>query len=135
MSTETGSPAPSDDHADDELTVVARDPHRRARLLRYLPLVLAAIVSVPLLWLSIAFSLEVSMIAVYILQLGAGGWAVFGVVLMSLGGFICLVGALVCLFVGWRRDAWRWRWIWAGAAVLAAGFMPLLGVITGTFWE
>lgn len=134
MSTDPRPPEPPDERAEDELTVVARDPDRRGRLLRLLPLVLAALVSAPLLWLSVAFSLEVSMIAVYILQLGGGGWAVLGVALMSLGGFVCLVGALVSLFVGWRRDAWRWRWIWAGTTVLVAGFMPLLGVVTGTFW-
>lgn len=127
----------SGDHPDDlpdEVTTVARDPHRTGRLLRWLPLLLAALLSVPLLWLSIAFSLEMSQVAVYIMQLGASGWAQFGVILMSVGGFICLVAALVCLFIGWRRDTWRWRWSWAGATVLAAGFMPLLGAVTGVFW-
>lgn len=122
-----------DDHPD-EVTTVARDPHRTGRLLRVLPLVLAALVSVPLLWLAIAFSLEMSQVAVYIMQLGAGGWTQFGVILMSVGGFICLVAALVCLFIGWRRDTWRWRWSWAGATVFAAGFMPLMGIVTGVFW-
>ena len=118
----------------DEVTTVARDPDRTGRRLRILPLVAAALVSVPLLWLAIAFSLEVAQIAVYILQLGAGGWAQFGVGLMSVGGFVCLVGALACLFIGWRRDTWAWRWSWAGATVLAAGLMPLLWLVTGTLW-
>ena len=119
---------------EDEVTTVARDPGRSGRRLRILPLVLAALLSVQLLWLAIAFSLEVSQIAVYILQLGAGGWAQFGVGLMSVGGFICLVATLACLFIGWRRDTWTWRWSWAGATVLAAGLMPLLWLVTGVFW-
>lgn len=118
----------------DEVTAVARDPHRTDRLLRLLPLLAAVLVSAPLLWLSLAFSLHVAPIAVLLLQLGGDAWALLGVGLMTAGGFLCLVGALVCLFVGWRRDTWRWRWTWAGATVLAAGAMPLLGVVTGTFW-
>lgn len=124
-----------EDHDEPELTAVARDPGTGGRWARLLPLVLAALLSVPLLWVSVLFSLEIAEIASLLIQLGAELGTLVGVVLMTLGGFICLVGALVCLFAGWRRDSWRWRWAWAGATVLVAGLMPLLGLVTRVYWE
>lgn len=122
-----------DDEA--ELTTVARDPGRSGRWLRLLPLLLGALVSGPFLWFSILFSVEVAGIAALLIQLDADTGTLLGVILMTVGGFVCLVGTLVCLYAGWRRDTWTWRWSWAGAAVLCAALMPLLGLVTGTYWE
>ncbi|GAA2087023.1 MULTISPECIES: hypothetical protein [Brevibacterium] len=123
------------DDQDDELTVVARDPGGSGRWLRLLPLLLGALIAGPFLWFSLRFSVEVASIASLLIQLDADTGTLIGVVLMTLGGFICLVGTLFCLFAGWRRDSWRWRWSWAAAAVACAALMPLLGLVTGAFWE
>lgn len=101
---------------------------RRDRWLRRLPIFVAALLGIPLLVLSIRFSIEVASITVMVVQLGGDS---FGFLVLSVLGWVGLVCYLAFLFVATRRDAWRWRLVWSGAALLAAGALPLSWLILG----
>lgn len=116
---------------DSEYSRVARDPERRSRWLRRLPLLIGAIAAIPLLWLSIEFSLLVGQISFYIVALGSDTWTIIGLGAMTVAGFVGLVGTIVCLWVGFRRSTWRWRIGWSAGAVACAGLLPATWLLFG----
>ncbi|GAA4285090.1 hypothetical protein GCM10022261_26210 [Brevibacterium daeguense] len=116
---------------EEEYSRAAGDPKRADRWLRRLPLILAALAALPLLWLSIEFSLLIGQIGFYVVALGTDTGTVIGLVLMAIAGFVGLVGTLVCLWIGFRRSGWRWRIGSALATVGCAGLLPLSWVLFG----
>lgn len=101
---------------------------RRERRRKNAIVVGAALLGVPLLVLSIMFALEVASLTVLVAQLDGD---IFGMVVLASLGWIGLVCYLAFLFVATRRSTWRWRWAWSGAALLAAGALPLSWVVLG----
>lgn len=114
-----------------EYSQVARDPERRDRLIRALPLLVAAIVSLPLVWLSLRFSLMVGQIAYYVVLMGTSALNILGLGIMTLLGVAGLIGAIVCIWRGFKRRTWKWRIGWALGAIACAGALPLSWVLLG----
>ncbi|MCT1829985.1 hypothetical protein [Brevibacterium luteolum] len=117
----------------DEYSHVARDPHRRDRFLMALPLIIAALISAPLLWLSLRFSFLLGQVIYYAVLLGSSAGRMLGLGVLSLLGVIGLIGVLVCLWRGFKQQAWKWRLSWAagvlGCAALSAA--PLTWALFG----
>ena len=105
----------------------------KERLLKALPLILAAILGVPFLVLAIKFSLSIAQVTKYILDIGTSGWEAFSMVMLSLSGAFCLVFYLAFLFIGTRRRTWKWRIWWSAAAFLAAAILPIWWLFAGYF--
>ncbi|WP_350270932.1 hypothetical protein AAFP32_05340 [Brevibacterium sp. CBA3109] len=105
----------------------------KERLLKALPLILAAILGVPFLVLAIKFSLSIAQVTKYIFDIGTSGWEAFSMVMLSLSGAFCLVFYLAFLFIGTRRRTWKWRIWWSAAAFLAAAILPIWWLFAGYF--
>ncbi|WP_101651308.1 hypothetical protein [Brevibacterium ihuae] len=114
-----------------EYSRVARDRGAPDRWLRRLPLIAAGLGALPLLWLSIRFSLLIGQIGFYVVALDADPWTITGLVLLTLAGFVSLLGTLVCLWVGSRRSTWRWRIGWAAGALACAALLPVSWLLFG----
>ena len=114
-----------------EYSRVARDHAAGDRWLRRLPLIAAALGALPLLWLSVQFSLLIGQIGFYVVSLGTDTWTIVGLVLLTLAGFVSLLGTLVCLWVGTRRRTWRWRVGWALGALACAALLPVSWLLFG----
>lgn len=105
----------------------------KERLLKALPLILAAILGIPFLVLAIKFSLSIAQVTKYIFDIGTSGWEAFSMVMLSLSGAFCLVFYLAFLFTGTRRRTWKWRIWWSAAAILAAAILPIWWLFAGYF--
>lgn len=105
----------------------------KERLLKALPLILAAILGIPALVYAIKFSLEIGQTTKYMFDIGTSTWFTTGLVLLSLSGAFCLVFYLLFLFVGTRRRTWKWRIWWSVAAFLAAAILPIWWLFAGYF--
>ncbi|WP_231446214.1 hypothetical protein [Brevibacterium zhoupengii] len=105
----------------------------KERLLKALPLILAALLGIPFLVLAIKFSLDIGQVTSYLFDLGTSGLEAFSMVMLSLSGAFCLVFYLVFLFFGTRRRTWKWRIWWAVAAFLAAAILPIWWLFAGYF--
>ncbi|MFL0577314.1 hypothetical protein ACH0BO_11350 [Brevibacterium luteolum] len=116
-----------------EYSQVARDPERRDKLIKALPLIAAVGLSLPLFWLSMRFSFIVGQVAYYVILMGASALNILGLGLISLLGALGLLGAFICLWRGVKRRTWKWRIGWSlgilGCALASA--MPLILVFTG----
>ncbi|MCD1284300.1 MULTISPECIES: hypothetical protein [unclassified Brevibacterium] len=105
----------------------------KERWLKALPLIVAALLGIPCLALAIMFSLSIAQVTSYIFDIGTSGLEAAAMVLLSLSGAFCVIFWLAFLFIGSRRRTWKWRLWWAGAALLAAGIMPLWWLVFGYY--
>ena len=83
-----------------EYSQVARDPERRDKIVKALPLVIAALISLPLVWLSLRFSLMVGQIAYYVVLMGTSTLNVLGLGIMTLLGFASYLLGVAVMLVG-----------------------------------
>ncbi|WP_349828755.1 hypothetical protein [Brevibacterium litoralis] len=114
-----------------EYTRVARDPGTRERWIRRIPVFVVAVLAVPLLWLSVTFSLEVGSIGYYVFALDGDAGTKIGVVVLTALGFVGLVGTLVFLWLAFVRARTRWPWVTTLLALLCAGALPASFPILG----
>ena len=93
--------------------------------------VLSGIICVPLVFLSIRFSLFTGQIAFYMVGIGTQARDLIGVSIVTLAGFLALIGVFICLFMAYRRHTWQWRLGFSIGAISCAGALPLSWVIFG----
>lgn len=117
----------------EEFVEYAGHSEPKERLLKALPLILAAILGIPFLVLAIKFSLEMGQYTKYMFDIETSTWFATGMVMLSLSGAFCLVFYLVFLFIGTRRRTWKWRIWWSAAAFLAAAILPIWWLFGGYF--
>lgn len=115
----------------EEFSKVRVDPDRN----RLWPVVCAAVVSVPLLFLSMRFSLMAADWMKPMVQLGMEFATLAFMFVLASAGWFSLAATIVALWVAIARKTFRWRFIWSVIAVLAAGILPLSWVFTGALFQ
>ncbi|MCQ9368460.1 hypothetical protein NQ038_01755 [Brevibacterium sp. 50QC2O2] len=110
----------------DEHVRIAADPEAGRRRLNWIPPLVAAVISIPLLWLAIRFSLLATstMRDIVLLNDAPGTGFTIGMYIYSACGWLALAGVLACLFIALLRGTRRWRIWWSAGALAFALAVP-----------
>lgn len=108
-----------------EFSQFARDPQSPSRRRALVPVIVAGILSIPLLGIGVVFSLYAFDVVGYIIQMGASGFQEVLMFLLMTSGFISILGTGLLLFIALRRPTLKWRLWFSGAALAVAAAMPL----------
>lgn len=108
-------------------------PTRQGKGLVLVP-VIALVIAVPLLIVSVMFSLTAVQFLQSLEQLGAADSGTkTAMVLLSGSGWFALAAVIVCAIVCFARRSAAWRWSWSVAIVLCAAANPIAWKILGFF--
>ena len=114
----------------EEFSKVRVDPHRN----RLWPVVVAAIVCIPLLVLSVRFSLLAADFMKPMVELGVDFPVLAFMFFLSSAAWLAIAAVLIALWVALVRKTFKWRVIWCAIAIVAAGLLPLSWVFSGALF-
>jgi len=117
-----------------DYTRSARDPDAgRRRWLIAMPII-AIVLAIPLLFLSVRFSLVAVQFLQMLNQISApnGAWKP-ALIILTGSGWIALAAAVVCALIVFWRHTVRWRLWWSVAIVLIAAANPIAWAVLGFF--
>lgn len=114
----------------EEFSKVRIDPHRN----RLWPVVVAALASIPLLVVSVRFSLLAADYMKPMVELGVDFPVLAFMFFLSSAAWLAIGVVLITLWVAIARKTFKWRLVWSGIALVAAGLLPLSWVFSGALF-
>lgn len=114
----------------EEFSKVRIDPHRN----RLWPVVVAALASIPLLVVSVRFSLLAADYMKPMVELGVDFPVLAFMFFLSSAAWLAIGVVLIALWVAIARKTFKWRLVWSGIALVAAGLLPLSWVFSGALF-
>ena len=114
----------------EEFSKVRVDPHRN----RLWPVVVAALASIPLLVVSVRFSLLAADYMKPMVELGVDFPVLAFMFFLSSAAWLAIGAVLIALWVAIARKTFKWRVVWSGIALVAAGLLPLSWVFSGALF-
>ena len=108
-----------------EFQTVAGDPERALKRRRRLPVLIAFLASLPLLALSIWFSLTAASFLQTFAAIEVDQGTLVGLWIFSASGWLMLALTIIALWIALAKKTFRWRLTWSLIALGCAALVPL----------